>query len=137
VQASDDRIQPVGQRRRAGLQDQRRLDLDNAVVTDGRNLVPAPRMGGANGSRECAPDDKLRDTRQLHLMEMVSQAQPILRTDRATLRIFPGFWRGIVDGKRQIRRSAFPEVRLIRWALYLYEGNKDTLYCIHGTNQPE
>ena len=46
---------------------------------------------------------------------------------------------GIVDGKRQIRRSAFPEVRLIRWAraLYLYEGNKDTLYRIHGTNQPE
>jgi lipoprotein-anchoring transpeptidase ErfK/SrfK len=22
-------------------------------------------------------------------------------------------------------------------ALYLYEGNKDTLYRIHGTNQPE
>jgi lipoprotein-anchoring transpeptidase ErfK/SrfK len=22
-------------------------------------------------------------------------------------------------------------------ALYPYEGNKDTLYCIHGTNQPE
>ena len=27
-------------------------------------------MGGANGSRECAPDDKLRDTHQLHLIEM-------------------------------------------------------------------
>ena len=25
-------------------------------------------MGGANGSRECAPDDKLRDTDQLQLM---------------------------------------------------------------------
>jgi hypothetical protein len=27
----------------------------------------ARRMGGANGSRECAPDDKLRDTHRLHL----------------------------------------------------------------------
>jgi hypothetical protein len=26
------------------------------------NLREARRMGGANGSRECAPDDKLRDT---------------------------------------------------------------------------
>ena len=37
-------------------------------------------------------------------------------------------------------RHAFQEARLIRWArgaLYLYEGNKDTLYRIHGTNQPE
>jgi hypothetical protein len=25
-------------------------------------------MGGANGSRECAPDDKLRDTHQLLFM---------------------------------------------------------------------
>jgi hypothetical protein len=31
-------------------------------------------MGGANGSRECAPDDKLRDTYQLHLMEMMGFA---------------------------------------------------------------
>jgi hypothetical protein len=31
-------------------------------------------MGGANGSRECAPDDKLRDTHQLHLMEMMGFA---------------------------------------------------------------
>jgi lipoprotein-anchoring transpeptidase ErfK/SrfK len=32
-----------------------------------------------------------------------------------------------------------PEVRLTLGAraLYLYEGNKDTLYRIHGTNQPE
>src|SRR5882724_1033047 len=28
----------------------------------------ARRMGGANGSRECAPDDKLRDTHQLQLV---------------------------------------------------------------------
>jgi hypothetical protein len=34
----------------------------------------ARRMGGANGSRECAPDDKLRDTHQLHLMEMMGFA---------------------------------------------------------------
>jgi len=32
------------------------------------------RMGGANGSRECAPDDKLRDTHQLHFMEMMGFA---------------------------------------------------------------
>ena len=31
-------------------------------------------MGGANGSRECAPDDKLRDTHQLHFMEMMGFA---------------------------------------------------------------
>ena len=30
--------------------------------------------GGANGSREYAPDDKLRDTHQLHLMEMMGFA---------------------------------------------------------------
>jgi hypothetical protein len=29
---------------------------------------------GANGSRECAPDDKLRDTHQLHLMGMTGFA---------------------------------------------------------------
>jgi len=31
-------------------------------------------MGGANGSRECAPDDKLRDTHQLHLMGIMGFA---------------------------------------------------------------
>ena len=31
-------------------------------------------MGGANGSRECAPDDKLRDIHQLHFMEMMGFA---------------------------------------------------------------
>jgi hypothetical protein len=31
-------------------------------------------MGGANGSREGAPDDKLSDTHQLHLMEMMGFA---------------------------------------------------------------
>jgi hypothetical protein len=31
-------------------------------------------MGEANGSRECAPDDKLRDTHQLHLMETMGFA---------------------------------------------------------------
>ena len=31
-------------------------------------------MGGANGSRECAPDDKLRDTNRLHVMEMMGFA---------------------------------------------------------------
>jgi len=30
-----------------------------------------------------------------------------------------------------------PENPLGARALYLYEGNKDTLYRIHGTNQPE
>ena len=36
-----DRIQPVGQRRRARLQDQRRLDLDDAVVAHRRDVAPA------------------------------------------------------------------------------------------------
>jgi hypothetical protein len=31
-------------------------------------------MGGANGSHECAPDDKLRDVNQLHLVEMMGFA---------------------------------------------------------------
>jgi hypothetical protein len=31
-------------------------------------------MAAANGSRECAPDDKLRDTHQLHLMAMMGFA---------------------------------------------------------------
>ena len=31
-------------------------------------------MRGANGSRECAPDDKLRDTHRLHFMEMMGFA---------------------------------------------------------------
>jgi hypothetical protein len=31
-------------------------------------------MGGANGSRECAPDDKLRDTHQLHSVEVMGFA---------------------------------------------------------------
>jgi hypothetical protein len=37
-------------------------------------------MAGANGSRECAPDDKLRDTHQLHLMEMTGFAGSTHRT---------------------------------------------------------
>src|SRR6202022_3508716 len=36
-----DAIYPVGQRGGTGLQDQRRFDLDDAVVTDSWNLVPA------------------------------------------------------------------------------------------------
>jgi hypothetical protein len=32
-------------------------------------------MGGANGPRECAPDDKLRDTRQLKLAKMMGFAK--------------------------------------------------------------
>jgi hypothetical protein len=36
----------------------------------------ARRMGGANGSRECAPDDKLRDTRQLKFAKMMGVANP-------------------------------------------------------------
>jgi hypothetical protein len=32
-------------------------------------------MGGANGSRECAPDDKLRDTHQLQLVQVMSFAK--------------------------------------------------------------
>src|SRR6266550_7580442 len=39
-----------------------------------RCTAEARRMGGANGSRECAPDDKLRDTHQLHLMKMMGFA---------------------------------------------------------------
>jgi hypothetical protein len=31
-------------------------------------------MGGANGPRECAPDDKLRDTHQLKLAKMMGFA---------------------------------------------------------------
>ena len=46
---------------------------------------------------------------------------------------------------REIKNSsAVPDYvtrfRRIQWgarAMYLYEGNKDTLYRIHGTNQPE
>jgi len=43
-------------------------------------------MGGANGSRECAHDDKLRDTHQLHFVEVMgfAGAQPILRIDDKT-----------------------------------------------------
>src|SRR6185437_7411785 len=40
-QCGEDGVQAVGQRGRTGLQDQRRLDLDNAVVAHCRNLVPA------------------------------------------------------------------------------------------------
>src|ERR1700687_4041221 len=40
-QRSDDRIQSVGERGAAGRQNQGRLDLDDAAVADGRNLVPA------------------------------------------------------------------------------------------------
>jgi hypothetical protein len=36
--------------------------------------LAAHRMGGANGSRECAPDDKLRDTHPLHFIEMMGFA---------------------------------------------------------------
>ena len=32
-------------------------------------------MGGANGSRECAPDDKLRDTHQLKYAKMMGFAK--------------------------------------------------------------
>ncbi len=35
----------------------------------------ARRMGGANGSRECAPDDKLRDTHQLPFAKMMGFAR--------------------------------------------------------------
>src|ERR1700748_3419459 len=36
----DDRIEAVGQCCRAGLQDQRRFDLDDAVVAHGRDRIP-------------------------------------------------------------------------------------------------
>lgn len=36
-----DRVQTVGQRRRAGLKDQRRLDLDDAAVAHGRDHAPS------------------------------------------------------------------------------------------------
>src|SRR3982074_196967 len=36
--------------------------------------LAARRMGRANGSRECAPDDKLRDTHQLHFIDMMGFA---------------------------------------------------------------
>jgi hypothetical protein len=32
-------------------------------------------MGGANGSRECAPDDKLRDTHQLQFANIMGFAR--------------------------------------------------------------
>ena len=50
-------------------------------------------------------------------------------------KVLPGV--GIVDGKRQIRRSAFPEVRLIRWARGRSTFTRATRTRIHGTNQPE
>jgi hypothetical protein len=31
-------------------------------------------VGGANGSRECAPDDKLRDTHRLHFAAVIGFA---------------------------------------------------------------
>ena len=43
-QRRDNRIQSVGERRRTGLQDQRRFDLDDAVVADRRNLVQPGRF---------------------------------------------------------------------------------------------
>src|SRR5438046_2551818 len=36
-----DRIKPIGQRRRSRLQDQRRFDLDDAVVAHRRDFIPA------------------------------------------------------------------------------------------------
>jgi hypothetical protein len=40
-----------------------------------RCTAEARRMGGANGSRECAPDDKLRDTHQFEFTEMMGFAK--------------------------------------------------------------
>ena len=51
---------------------------------------------------------------------------------------------GVAVGEEAMAFSGVAEVgRMAEWpelgarALYLYEGNKDTLYRIHGTNQPE
>ena len=48
----------------------------------------ARRMGGANGARECAPDDRLRDTHQLPLAQVMgfAKAQPIARMRALTER---------------------------------------------------
>jgi hypothetical protein len=40
-----------------------------------RCTAEARRMGGANGSRECAPDDKLRDTHQFEFAKMMGFAK--------------------------------------------------------------
>ena len=40
-----------------------------------RCTAEARRMGGANGSREYAPDDKLRDTHQFEFTEMMGFAK--------------------------------------------------------------
>src|SRR5690348_6285850 len=39
-QRLDDRVQPVSQRGRAGLENQWRFDLDDAVIANRRNLAP-------------------------------------------------------------------------------------------------
>jgi hypothetical protein len=44
-------------------------------------------MGGANGSRECAPDDKRRYTHHLHFMEMMGFAGS---THPASSSVIPG-----------------------------------------------
>jgi hypothetical protein len=45
-------------------------------------------MGGANGSHECAPDDKLRDTHPSEfekMMDFFGTAQPIQRANQPAL----------------------------------------------------
>jgi hypothetical protein len=49
------------------------------------NLCSARRMGGANGSRECAPDDRLRGTHQLEPPQMMGFAKG--STHRAEARL--------------------------------------------------
>jgi hypothetical protein len=43
-------------------------------------------MGGANGSRECAPDDKLRDTHQLQSAKMMGFAKGSTHPTRCVCR---------------------------------------------------
>src|SRR5437879_13557808 len=65
----------------------------------------ARRMGGANGSRECAPDDELRDTHQLLFVALMgfAKAQPILTYLRRVERAQP---HGIEW--RQVGGNSFP-----------------------------
>jgi hypothetical protein len=55
---------------------------NRALISTSGIFGMARRMGGANGSRECAPDDKLRDTHRSHFLELMGFAgvNPSLRT---------------------------------------------------------
>ena len=58
---------------RGSLNDIRIPDCAEFVI--GCAFARRVRMGGANGSRECAPDDKLHDTHQLKFAKMMGYAK--------------------------------------------------------------